>query len=369
MPVNTTSLALVLVGGVAFAGCSKENHIDTGADGPDADVTCYVGELRCNPDTHVFETCRKDELGFETLPGASPCASEALCEQGIQLAPPACPAPACSPGVSRCFNGAAETCDTDLNAFSPNEDCGAEGLQCNPRTGQCISLAIDPTEVSRSAYEVFLLDTAWSSKTTPPPGCGFKDTGGGYDFTPLDWDSQVLHPDLPVTGVDWCDAFVYCAWKGQHLCGLVDGGMLLYDTFADPGLSEWHNACSSGGEFDYPYGDKYQSQSCNDAGKDKTGSVEGLFAVSGPQTQACVSPRSSYASMRNMLGNVAEWENACSRDATVLQAGAGAADSCRVRGGHGDTPTGDMASGCSVQPPDPVRRETRSPWIGFRCCG
>jgi formylglycine-generating enzyme required for sulfatase activity len=349
--------------------CSKENNIGVGGNASDADVTCGFGELRCNPDTFIFEQCRNDGLGFETLTGSAPCASLALCEQGVQLAPPACPTPACSAGISRCFDGAAETCDPDLNAFSPNQDCGGEALQCNPRTGQCFQLVLDPVEVTRSAYDAFLQDPSWSNKVSPPPGCGFKDIGSGFDFTPSDWTSQLANPDLPVVGVDWCDAYVYCAWNGQHLCGLVDGGMLLYDTYADPGLSAWHNACTSGGELDFPYGDKYQSQACNDAGKDKTGAVNGLFTGAAPQSQQCVSPRPAYASIRNMLGNVAEWEDACSKDATILQSGAGASDSCRARGGHTDTPTGDMAAGCRVQPPDPLRRDARSPTLGFRCCG
>lgn len=355
---------------LALAGCaSKSNTVNVGVQEDAATPQCQHGDMRCNPDTFIFEQCRDDGLGFETLPGSSPCASGTLCEQGVQASPPACPEPACSAGDARCVDGAGESCKADLTGWSANGDCGSESKQCNPRVGECALIPIDAYEVTREAYKAFVDDAGWSAKATPPPGCAWKKPGSSFDFTPDDWTAQLQNPQLPVVGVDWCDAYVYCAWAGQHLCGQIDGGMVAYDSYADAGLSEWQNACSSGGELDYPYGTSYQSQSCNDGGKTKNGAVEGLFPGGASEVAQCRSPRPAYASAVNLLGNVGEWENSCNKDATVQAAGAGASDRCRVRGGDTTTPIGDMAQGCGFSPADPVPRDRRSATIGFRCCG
>jgi len=71
--------------------------------------------------------------------------------------------------------------------------------------------------------------------------------------------------NYPVTQVDWCDAWGYCAAAGKHLCGRIGGGNTLqgYET-GDAKKSEWYSACSKGGAQTYPYPGQYAGGRCVD---------------------------------------------------------------------------------------------------------
>ncbi len=305
-------------------------------------------------DAHKLVSCNTaGSPGWNELES---CASVDVCEFSLAQQSFSCISAVCEPQQSRCFDGAAEVCKPNGSGWS-SEDCPGQQLQCNPTTGSCIPLPMDPYEVSRADYDAFLAAAGKPSF----PACSWKT-----DFTPDDWAGQQASPSLPVTGVDWCDAYTYCAWKGQHLCGKIGGGMVPYASHTDPGLSEWMNVCSSGGELTYPWGDLYEPQLCNDAAKSKAGATDGLFDGTAPALSGCRSPRSAYASVLNLLGNVAEWENSCDKDASA--SGAGETDRCRVRGGAFDTPSVELSSGCAHTPSD-VSRAWRAPNVGFRCCG
>jgi formylglycine-generating enzyme required for sulfatase activity len=146
---------------------------------------------------------------------------------------------------------------------------------------------IDRTEVTRAAYARWLragpsLDDQigicvdWNASFVPacawPPGA---DDGG-----------------LPVTCVDWCDAFTYCRASGKRLCGALGGGPARFGSSAAPGQGQWGNACSSGGKYAYVFGATFDPVRCNGAAHGK-GAV---LPVGSPST--CRSPEPAYFAHR-----------------------------------------------------------------------
>jgi len=346
--------------------CTQQGSycVDGACFGSDETEGVAPGVVRCAEQGKTGLFCDAHKLVSCNAPGKpgwnelAQCASTEECAFSASQQSSTCISKVCEPQETRCFDGAAELCKSNGSGWS-SDDCAGQNKQCNPTTAECITLAIDPYEVDRTAYAAFLADGSKPST----PGCSWKN-----DFTPDDWTGQQANPSLPVVGVDWCDAFTYCAWKGKHLCGKIGGGMAAYASHTDPGLGEWMNACSSGGDLTFPYGALYETQKCNDGAMSKSGAVEGLFAGNASQISGCRSPRKAYSGTINLLGNVAEWENACEKDASSSSSGAGASDKCRARGGAFDTPSGDMAKGCAYTPADSPR-DHRSPNLGFRCRG
>jgi hypothetical protein len=334
------------------------------------DAACKEGEKRCNATTFTIETCNKARTGFVVEDGALTCKSANLCSAYLkgeikklssdpEITPEKlCTDGVCSPGQTRCFLGSPEICSKDATGFTGQDDCGTK-LHCNAQQGKCFSLAIDPHEVTRGDYHAFL------QKPPPAPPAACKENKTlvpGSDDPAATWpEPAAAEKDLPVTDVDWCDAFAYCQHLGQHLCGKVetDGAMIPLAEVTNPSVNEWLNACSSGGELEFVYAGSYSSsKDCADQPKTKgEGPRSALTATD------CVSPRSAYKGFLNLMGNAAEWINAC--DAT--ESAGSFSDNCRALGG--DYTTQFNKTGCSTGATTPLPRSTRSPKIGFRCCG
>jgi sulfatase modifying factor 1 len=121
------------------------------------------------------------------------------------------------------------------------------------------SYCIDATEVTNGQYAEFLdADPLLSHPPASlPEGCGFKTS-----YEP-DGGLAAGRSTYPVTYVDWCDAFAYCAWAGKRLCGAINGDANPCDALEDATTSLWYNACSKGGTQAYPYGESYSATTCN----------------------------------------------------------------------------------------------------------
>ncbi len=149
----------------------------------------------------------------------------------------------------------------------------------------------------------------------------------------------------PVTGVDFCDAAAYCAWAGKRLCGKVGGGSLGLAELADATKSQWFAACGGPSAQLYPYGGSHKDAACNDASAG-TGKVAPVASF-----EKCAG---FYPGVFDMLGNVAEWVDAC--DGKL-----GQTDGCETIGGNFATTPTCSSSGLK-------HRSEQPPGVGFRCC-
>jgi formylglycine-generating enzyme required for sulfatase activity len=222
------------------------------------------------------------------------------------------------------------------------------------------AFCIDSTEVTSDQYAEFInsspqiagqpVECAWNAKYTPETEWPIKDAG-----------------ELPMSWVDWCDAYAYCAWAGKRLCGKIGGGPNPYDASALT-QSEWYFACSGGGQRTFPYGTDFQLSACavteagpGEAGAEKVGS-----------RSACVG---GFEGLFDLSGNVAEWEDSCdpTKDlgSDIDGSPAGSGDACRTRGGsYDDRP---LRLHCASDDADPNGRSPRprsrkTARVGIRCC-
>jgi formylglycine-generating enzyme required for sulfatase activity len=211
-------------------------------------------------------------------------------------------------------------------------DAGPPGIAV-PDAGFCI----DGTEVTNAQYAAF------ARSQTPAglgPSCAWKTS-----FAPTLY-GRPERPDDPVGGVDWCDAFAFCAWAGKRLCGRIGGGALATAEASSPTASEWTAACSRSGERAFPYGPTYDPSLC-------TTTIDAA-------TPAGATCEGGYDGVFDMSGNIQEWEDACD----VADDG-GALDLCSSRGGdwNDDSAIENACAGNHV-----ITRATRADHLGIRCC-
>lgn len=177
---------------------------------------------------------------------------------------------------------------------------------------------VDQTEVTNAQFDAFLAATADGGDA------GFLDGGGPTSCAPFVFgrkDVVAGGPAAPVTSVDWCDAFAFCAWAGKRLC--TD--------------DEWTTSCTAGGTQPLPYGDAAVDGACNVSGA----------AADTKSYQAC---QGGYPGVFDMVGNVWEWTSGCN------------ATNCNARGGAYDQPAATCTS------VDSANIRTAGGAYGFRCC-
>jgi serine/threonine protein kinase len=134
----------------------------------------------------------------------------------------------------------------------------------------------------------------------------------------------------PKRGVSWYQAKTLCEKQGKRLCT----------------EKEWERACKGGRNTRYPYGNKFNANTCNTQRKD--GSSRSV--TSSGRFRYC---RSGYG-VYDMSGNVAEWTSSRFRR-----------KSWRIyRGGSSKRP--DWAVRCATRSNSPPGR--RKSTLGFRCC-
>ena len=162
-------------------------------------------------------------------------------------------------------------------------------------------------------------------------------------------DNTANDPNLPVVGVDFCDARAYCEWAGKRLCGKIGGGATAFDAFDDSSESQWFAACTAGGTRFFPYGNEYDGSLCN-------GVDYGAGALIPVGTSEC---EGGYDGIFDMSGNAWEWENAC-------DGADGVTDQCRLRSGEFSNPEGFLRCDYGAFF---IGRDFVSNTIGIRCCG
>ena len=203
---------------------------------------------------------------------------------------------------------------------------------------------IDSTEVTRAQYAAWL-------ETNPSAAEQISECAWNTDYTPVCNWPPAEEPNHPVVCVDWCDAYAYCQGVGRRLCGKIGGGPEGIDDYNDAANSQWFYACSSGGLYEYPYGNEYEPAACNmeDSGLEGIGPA-GSFP-------ACQSSEPGFDGVFDLCGNVGEWVDACSGSA-------GPEDAC-VR--HGSSAwSSDVGGRCRLA--SAWARSERTELVGFRCC-
>lgn len=239
-----------------------------------------------------------------------------------------------------------------------NDDGGGNSGGCpgtaGPNTvrvpGGQDGFCIDRTEVTNADYASFLaaVPSARADLTTGKP-CEFKT-----NYTPNVWPPAASQDAVPVTTVDWCDAYAFCAWAGKRLCGRVGGGASATASLGES-TSQWFSACSHAGDNRYPYVGSYDSSRCR---------TPGIFTQAPFVVATAGGCEGGYVGLFDMSGNVAEWEDAC-------DASGGSGDGCAARGGsylqrnYSDITGASYACDARLI----LARNTRATDVGFRCCG
>ncbi len=206
------------------------------------------------------------------------------------------------------------------------------------------TMCIDQTEVRNEDYAKFLSainNGAMIDVTDAVVDC----TQNSTYVPPGQWPPTNMNH--PVVFVDWCDAYAYCKWAGKRLCGRIGGGSVALPKATDATVDQWMNACSAGGRFDFPYGEQKRQAYCHIT--DQTcGTVCATFDVG---TKSLCQAEPPYDGVFDLIGNVSEWEDACS-----------SFEACNVRGSHSDS-----EDACGVI--HTASWSVAANYLGFRCCG
>lgn len=250
---------------------------------------------------------------------------------------------------------------TAPDAGSSSPECGemrkgAGPMAYLPQEKFCI----DRTEVTRSQY------MAWLATGPSPDGLPERcDSSESFQPSEECMNHKAVCKsgcdDKPMVCVDWCDAYAYCKAMGKRLCGAIGGGPTPFDEFANDKVSQWFAACSSGGQFTYPYGNTFDPHACNVAEEQPSACIERLECdlLNVASLSTCQPPNSPYRGIFDLLGNVMEWED--SYDTATTH--------CRLRGGSMDPAVGQVT--CAFDSMSLTRGvgPHYAGWdVGFRCC-
>jgi hypothetical protein len=259
-------------------------------------------------------------------------------------------------GADRTADGGSSAADVSSEPSpSPDSDAGADAAleatsPCPTAPPAAVRITVGTTTECVDSTEVTIADYTQFLAATGGDTSGQRaDCTWNTSFVPGGWPTSGA-TDLPVTGVNQCDAVAYCAWAGKRLCGAIDGGTLDTGSIYDPSASQWYFACSHNddGLHAYPYGNTYDASACNgddpDAGPVGVGTLPGCFG--------------GFTGLWDMSGNVWEWVDAC--DGTT------STNNCIIGGGAYTSTPGELS--CQSAVIVLAERSGGYPDIGFRCC-
>ena len=214
---------------------------------------------------------------------------------------------------------------------------------------------IDATEVTRGQYQAFLMAKAGDT-SGQPLFCAWNNVTYAPSMS-VDYGQATM----PMSYVNWCDAYAFCTWAGKHLCGAVDGGPAPYYDGLNT-ANAYYFACSHGddGLHTFPYGDTYDAGVCN--GGDRLLPDGGMDLVPVASLPGCQVANVPYAGLYDLSGNVQEWVDTCQ---DLNEAGADAdLVECNYQGGAFDNMG---ASNLSCDHMDNNPRWGSGYDVGFHC--
>lgn len=145
-----------------------------------------------------------------------------------------------------------------------------------PHTVTLPAYAIDKLEVTNARYREF---EEWMERRRDHSLCHHAEPRG-KDHRHKNFGPEFSGPNLPVTGVDWFDAFAYAGWAGKRL----------------PTEAEWERAARGTEARRYPWGQSPEPARANFGGAVGHPTPVGAYA-SGASPEGCA----------DMAGNVWEW--------------------------------------------------------------
>ena len=161
-------------------------------------------------------------------------------------------------------------------------DALKEILETPPRTVSIADFYIDEHEVTNAEYALFLARASSTRRYDHP------QQPQGQDHTPDEWEGVgVANANLPVTGVDWYDAYAYAKWAGKSL----------------PTEDQWELAARGTDGRVYPWGNDYKDE---------------LYSVASGPVSVGVLPHRNPAGCVGMASNVAEWTATPGRDSGLV---------------------------------------------------
>lgn len=216
---------------------------------------------------------------------------------------------------------------------------------------------IDATEASVASFEKVRGENRWEDlKARLPLACSgsAKQGWGTRDDCPVDGHGPTLKLDEPVNCVDWCDALAYCVAQNKRLCGKIGAkfpaiasSSALEEAVVDPTIDEWTQACGGPTGKNVPNDAALVDNACNvdTTAPDPSGTRPTCFGFA--------------AGLFDMVGNLNEWEDACTSPGESAQ--------CTARGGS--YRSGAENSGCLARHGNllPVRLQPYDD-VGIRCC-
>jgi hypothetical protein len=255
-------------------------------------------------------------------------------------------------GGGAAASSAASTGGSSGGVTCPSERGSPMILVPGPNGGD--DYCVDATEVSKAQYGAWLQGGA-DPQNDQPEYCSWNathepKTGGGCDFFNIGNDTN-----QPVACVNWCDAYAYCDWAGKRLCGKIGGGSNNYFNASNPSEGQWFRACSGAGASTFPYGNEYNGGKC--VGNDYDGMSGFNLGKDFPKDVGSADCDGGYPGLRDMSGNIFEWEDACEGYST-------AGEKCTVRGGSYENDQNLLRCNSIA---GAARAETKNE-RGFRCC-
>jgi formylglycine-generating enzyme len=280
-------------------------------------------------------------------------------------------------GDDNASGGSAPTCDQACTLESPNvyacpqganlnnrRLCASaekgDGPHCNPTSGSCTRLLVDPFEVTAAEYELFVAEAQDNPDLLKSTEAACAGANGSAVPDPTCQPTCTENcDDHPQTCVTWCQASAYCRAQGAFLCGRLIDAEIASEPNTDPLPSEgsgagddaWVNACSAGGTKPEGY-----SHLCALSAKD----AYGTYPVK-QEPDGCSTKRKAlagYGAFYGLQGNVREWVHRL-RDSDLEPP-----DDCRTRGASFAT-RNDVPCDAERQERCDAARDD----IGFRCCG